>query len=75
MKHEAWHGRRKGSLVTPGTGVWIETASVTSKGTLLAVTPGTGVWIETVLDNTASPWCNVTPGTGVWIETSHAAIH
>ena len=37
-------------MVTPYTGVWIETMISDSKGWLAKVTPYTGVWIETKLN-------------------------
>ena len=56
-------------VVTPHTGVWIETNSICQTKLLTGFTPHTGVWIETL----PLPWLpcrlTVTPHTGVWIET------
>jgi len=56
-------------LVTPHTGVWIETFSFLAAEATTWVTPHTGVWIETCIQRIAHCRLRVTPHTGVWIET------
>ena len=56
-------------LVTPRTGVWIETFDFEPLAEKIGVTPRTGVWIETINNECFVIVTHVTPRTGVWIET------